>query len=431
MRESLKCDMKRDRIPLYLQILIGMVIGIGIGFAAIAAGGESIVNDWVRPFGSLFIKALVLVAVPLVFVTLVKGVADLKDTSSLSRLGFRTVVFYLCTTVFAVVVGLATAMVVRPGDVVSGDVVEQMEQKYASTTDSIQINQQSAEGSGPLQFLDQIVPSNIFAALSDNGSMLQIIFFALLFGVAVLAIPEQKRVPIITLFDSLNEVVMKLVGYVIACAPVGVAALMAGLVVDFDGSGSVFAALGLYAVNVVIALCFLLFIFYPLLAKLFAGVRYVDFIRRVYPLQLFAFSTSSSAATLPMTYTTAQERLGVSHKTASFVLPIGTTINMDGTSCYQTVATLFIAQALGMELTLTQMLTIIVMTTLSSIGTPAIPGGSYVILAMVLTSVGIPAESLALILGIDRPLDMLRTSVNVTGDVSVALIVDKSTGGGE
>lgn len=414
------------RIPLYLQILIGLVVGIAIGFVAIAAGGEAVVNDWIRPFGNLFIKALVLVAVPLVFVTLVKGVAELKDTSSLSRLGGRTVVTYLCTTVFAVVVGMGSAMLMRPGDVIGDDVVAEMGQKYADATSTIQLKQSAAEDGGPLRFLDDIVPSNIFAALTDNGKMLQIIFFALLFGVAVLAVPQQKKAPIITLFDSLNEVVMKLVGYVIACAPVGVAALMAGLVVDFNGDGSVFAALGVYAVNVVVALCFLLFVFYPTLAVLFGRVGYFDFIRRVYPLQLFAFTTSSSAATLPMTYTTAQERLGVSRETASFVLPIGTTINMDGTSCYQTVATLFIAQALGIDLTLSQLLTIVVMTTLSSIGTPAIPGGSYVILAMVLTSVGIPAESMALIIGIDRPLDMLRTSVNVTGDVSVALMIDRN-----
>ena len=414
------------RIPLYLQILLGLVVGVAIGFVAIAVGGEAVVNDWIRPFGDLFIKALVLVAVPLVFVTLVKGVAELKDTSSLSRLGGRTVVIYLMTTVFAVLVGMGSALVMRPGDVIGDDVVAEMGQKYADTTSTIQLKQVTAEDSGPLRFLDDIVPSNIFAALTDNGKMLQIIFFAMLFGVAVLAIPQEKKAPIITLFDSLNEVVMKLVGYVIACAPVGVAALMAGLVVDFNGDGSVFAALGVYAANVVVALCFLLFVFYPVLAMLFGRVGYFDFIRRVYPLQLFAFTTSSSAATLPMTYTTAQERLGVSRETASFVLPIGTTINMDGTSCYQTVATIFIAQALGIDLTLSQLLTIVVMTTLSSIGTPAIPGGSYVILAMVLTSVGIPAESMALIIGIDRPLDMLRTSVNVTGDVSVALMIDRN-----
>ena len=255
--------------------------------------------------------------------------------------------------------------------------------------------------------------------------MLQIIFFALLFGVALLSIPYEKRQPLVTLVDSVNEVIMRIVGYVIKCTPVGVAALMAGLVIDFNGNSTVFAALGVYALNVIAGMLFLLFVLYPLLARFLGGVGYSRFVRNLYPLQLFAFTTSSSAATLPFTFATTQGKLGVSHEVASFVLPIGTTVNMDGTSCYQTIATLFIAQALGIELTIDQMLTIIVMTTLSSIGTPAIPGGSYVVLAMVLTSVGIPAEAMALIIGIDRPLDMLRTSVNVTGDVAVSVVMDR------
>lgn len=417
--------MSKTRIPLYLQILIGMVIGIAIGFIAIATNGQAFIDDWVRPLGKLFIKALVLIAVPLVFVTLVKGVSDLKDTSALSRLGVRTVVIYLLTTVFAVLVGMGSALLIRPGDIVGDEMVERLSEEYGQTVATIQIQQADTVSNGPLAFLDDLVPANIFESLSNNGKMLHIIFFALLFGVAVLSIPEQKRRPLIELFDSLNEAIMKLVSYIIACAPVGVAALMAGLVIDFNGSGTVFAALGVYAVNVVVALLLLLAFFYPTLVRLFAGFNPLRFIRSVYPLQLFAFTTSSSAATLPMTFSTAQDRLGVSREVSSFVLPIGATVNMDGTSCYQTIATLFIAQALGMDLTLAQMLTIIAMTTLSSIGTPAIPGGSYVILAMVLTSVGIPAESMALILGIDRPLDMLRTSVNVTGDVTVALMMDR------
>jgi len=417
--------MKQNKIPFYLQIIIGMAIGIVIGFIGIGVGGEQIINDWIRPFGKLFIKALVLIAVPLVFVTLVKGVADLKDTSALSRLGGRTVAIYLGTTVFAVLVGMGSALLIRPGDIVVDNMIAEIEAEYADTAHSIQLKQADTKNNGPLGFLDDVVPSNIFESLSDNGKMLQIIFFALLFGVAILSIPAEKKQPLLTLLDSLNEAIMRLVDYVIACAPVGVAALMAGLVVDFDGSGTVFAALGVYAINVVIALIFLLLVFYPTLIRIFGGIRPLHFIRQIYPLQLFAFTTSSSAATLPFTYNTAQEKLGISREVSSFVLPIGTTINMDGTSCYQTVATLFIAQALGIDLTITQLLTIIAMTTLSSIGTPAIPGGSYVILAMVLTSVGIPAESLALIIGIDRPLDMLRTSVNVTGDVTVAAIIDK------
>ena len=417
--------MKKLKIPFYLQIIIGMVIGIIIGFIGIGFGGEQIINDWIRPFGKLFIKALVLIAVPLVFVTLVKGVADLKDTSALSRLGGRTIVIYLCTTVFAVLVGMGSSLIIRPGNIIGKGLVDEMKAEYADTAQSIQLKQADATDKGPLAFLDDIVPSNIFESLSDNGKMLQIIFFALIFGVAILSTPAEKKQPLLTLLDSLNEAIMRLVHYVIACAPVCVAALMAGLVVDFNGSGTVFAALGVYATNVILALLFLLVVFYPTLVRLFGGIRPLHFMRQVYPLQLFAFTTSSSAATLPFTYTTAQEKLGVSREVSSFVLPIGTTINMDGTSCYQTVATIFIAQALGIDLSISQLLTIIVMTTLSSIGTPAIPGGSYVILAMVLTSVGIPAESLALIIGIDRPLDMLRTSVNVTGDVTVAAIIDK------
>lgn len=418
--------MKKHKLPLYLQILIGMVIGIIIGFIGIGTDKEAIINDWIRPFGQLFIKALVLVAVPLVFVTLVKGVADLKDTSTLSRLGGRTIAIYLITTVFAVLVGMGSVLLIKPGNIIGRGLVADIEAEYAQTAHSIQLKQAEVADDGPLSFVEDIVPTNIFQSLSDNSKMLQIIFFAILFGVAILAIPEEKKTPLISLLDALNEAIMQLVKYIITCAPIGVAALMAGLVVDFDGSAEVFAALGAYAANVIVALIFLLVVFYPTLVRLFAGIRPLSFIRKVYPLQLFAFTTSSSAATLPFTYTTAQEKLGISREVTSFVLPIGTTINMDGTSCYQTVATLFIAQALGIDLTISQLLLIIVMTTLSSIGTPAIPGGSYVILAMVLTSVGIPAESLALIIGIDRPLDMLRTSVNVTGDVTVAAIIDKS-----
>ena len=419
--------MKKVKIPFYLQILIGMVVGIAIGFIAIGVGGEQFINDWIRPLGKLFIKALVLIAVPLVFVTLMKGIIDLKDTSSLSRLGGRTVAIYLATTVFAVLVGMGLALLIRPGEMVDDSVVAEMSSKYAETAQTIQDKQANTSNGGPLRFLDDIVPSNIFQSLADNSKMLQIIFFAILFGIAVLSIPYEKTQPLVTLIDSLNEAIMRIVQYVIACAPVGVAALMAGLVVDFNGNGSVFVALGVYAGNVVVGMLFMLLVFYPVIARLFGGVRYGHFVKSLYPLQLFAFTTSSSAASLPFTFATTQGKMGVSREVSSFVLPIGTTINMDGTSCYQTIATIFIAQALGIELSMMQLLTIVAMTTLSSIGTPAIPGGSYVILAMVLTSVGIPAESLALIIGIDRPLDMLRTSVNVTGDVAVSVIIDKQS----
>ena len=420
--------MKKLTFPFYLQIVLSMLVGIAIGFIAIFFGIETFIDDWVRPLGKLFIKALVLIAVPLVFVSLIKGVTELKDTSSLSRLGGRTVMLYLMTTLFAVLIGLGSAMLIKPGNIIGDELIDSIQDKYGERVQTIELNRAEAAESGPLDFLDDIVPSNIFNALSQNGQMLQIIFFAILFGIALLSIPYEKRQPLVTLVDSVNEVIMRIVGYVIKCTPVGVAALMAGLVIDFNGNSTVFAALGVYALNVIAGMLFLLFLFYPLLARFLAGIRYNRFVRNLYPLQLFAFTTSSSAATLPFTFATTQGKLGVSHEVASFVLPIGTTVNMDGTSCYQTIATLFIAQALGIELSIDQVFTIIAMTTLSSIGTPAIPGGSYVVLAMVLTSVGIPAEAMALIIGIDRPLDMLRTSVNVTGDVAVSVIMDKHAG---
>lgn len=419
--------MRKPKLPLYLQIIAGMLIGVAIGFAGIWLDMEEFISNWIEPFGKLFIKALILIAVPLVFITLTKGIADLKGTASLSRLGGKTIAIYLATTVFAVLVGLSSAMILRPGKLISNELIELVSDKYADKAHDIELKQLDSADNGPLGFLDQIIPGNIFQAMSSNSNMLQIIFFAILFGVAILSIPDTKKQALLTVIDALNDAVMNIVGYIIKCAPIGVAALMAGMVVDFNGDAMIFAALGAYAANVIIGLLLLLLVFYPLLAQLFSKIHYVSFLRKVYPLQLFAFTTSSSAATLPMTFSTAREKLGVSEEVSSFVLPIGTTINMDGTSCYQTIATIFIAQALGIELTLVQILTIILMTTLSSIGTPAIPGGSYVILAMVLTSVGIPAESLALIIGIDRPLDMLRTSVNVTGDVTVAAIIDKST----
>ena len=420
--------MKKLTFPFYVQIVLSMLVGIAIGFIAIFFGIETFIDDWVRPLGKLFIKALVLIAVPLVFVSLIKGVTELKDTSSLSRLGGRTVMLYLMTTLFAVLIGLGSAMLIKPGNIIGDELIDSIQDKYGERVQTIELNRAEAAESGPLDFLDDIVPSNIFNALSQNGQMLQIIFFAILFGIALLSIPYEKRQPLVTLVDSVNEVIMRIVGYVIKCTPVGVAALMAGLVIDFNGNSTVFAALGVYALNVIAGMLFLLFLFYPLLARFLAGIRYNRFVRNLYPLQLFAFTTSSSAATLPFTFATTQGKLGVSHEVASFVLPIGTTVNMDGTSCYQTIATLFIAQALGIELSIDQIFTIIAMTTLSSIGTPAIPGGSYVVLAMVLTSVGIPAEAMALIIGIDRPLDMLRTSVNVTGDVAVSVIMDKHAG---
>ncbi|MDR2041272.1 MAG: dicarboxylate/amino acid:cation symporter [Tannerella sp.] len=415
--------MKKMRIPVYLQIVTGMLLGILAGIVALHTGGESIVSHWIKPWGKLFIRLLQLVAVPLVFISLVKGVAELSDVSRFSRIGLKTVALYLTTTVFAVLLGLALVSVVKPGRFVDSAKTTALEESYRGKVGEMAQMQQESEE--PLRFLDEIIPDNIFSALSDNRRMLSIIFFALLLGTATLSVGREKAEPVLKLLHSLNDIVLKMIEYIIRLAPGGVLALMAGLVVDFSGDIGIFSALATYAATVAAGLLMLSFGFYPLLVHCFTPLPAKKFLKEIYPAQLVAFTTSSSAATLPITMDTARNKLGVSEEVTSFVMPIGATINMDGTSCFQVISIVFIAQVLGLNLGMEQLLVIVLMTTLSSIGTPSIPSGSYVVMTMVLTAAGIPAEGMALILGVDRPLDMLRTSVNVTGDLTVASMVDK------
>lgn len=413
-------------IPLYLQILLGMIAGIILGIMALRFGGEKLVNDWIRPWGQVFIRLLQLIAVPLVFISLVKGVMGLQDISRFSKLGGRTILIYLCTTVVAVSIGLGLGTAIKPGNFFNKEKAAAMQANYRAVVIEKKEAAELVKDEGPLNFLNEIIPDNFVKATGDNRKMLQVIFFSVLFGIAALSIEKTKVAPVARLFDSLYNIILKMVDYIILFAPYGVTALMAGLVVDFSGDVSMFGALAVYAGTVVLGMALLMFGFYPLLIHLFSRVNIKKFVKSMYPVQLLAFTTSSSAATLPVTIETVEKDLGISNEVSSFVLPVGTTINMDGTSCYQAIAVLFIAQVIGIELSLSQLLTIVSMTVISSIGTPAIPGGSYVILTMVLSSVGIPAEGLALILGIDRPLDMLRTSVNVTGDATVAAMVAKT-----
>lgn len=420
-----KKDRKKNRkkIPLYLQILLGMILGVAIGFIALQIGKPLWIEHWIKPWGKIFIRLLQLIAMPLVFVSLIKGVIGLKDVKQLSKLGLKTISLYLMTTVCAIIIGVTLALTIKPGAIIDNRLSQEITQQYSEQVDKTL--QKAEKNEGPLNFLFEIVPDNIVKAFSDNTKMLQVIFFALLLGIATLSIGKEKGAAVINFIDSLYHIILRMIDYVIKTAPIGVAALMAGLVVDFAGDLKIFGALGLYALVVIAGLLMLMFLFYPLLVRLFTKIPVGKFLRKIYPVQLLAFTTSSSAATLPLTMETAEKEVGISEETASFVLPVGVTINMDGTSCFQAISVIFIAQVLGLDLSVMQILTIILMTTISSIGTPGIPGGSYVILTMVLTSVGIPPQGMALILGVDRPLDMLRTSVNVTGDLTVAAIVDK------
>ncbi|HLV45539.1 MAG TPA: dicarboxylate/amino acid:cation symporter [Flavobacterium sp.] len=415
------------KLALHWQILIGMVLGVI--FALILSNfswGSQFIKYWVKPFGNIFINVLKLIAVPLILASLIKGVSDLKDISKLSKMGLRTISLYIGTTIVAVSIGLLIVNVIKPGDSITDETRTELVQNYSAEAESAQTEAEKQQETGPLQMLEDIVPSNIIGAASDNSNMLQVIFFAVFFGIGLILIPEEKSKPVKDFFDGFNEVILKLIDLIMLAAPYGVFALLAALVVEAP-SADLFKALGMYAITVIIGLL-LVMAFYLLLVWVFTKRKPSFVINGISPAQLLAFSTSSSAATLPVTMERVEEHLGVEEEVSSFVLPIGATINMDGTSLYQAVAAVFIAQAFGMDLSLAAQLGIIVTATLASIGSAAVPGAGMVMLVIVLAQAGIPEAGLALIFAIDRPLDMCRTTVNITGDAAVSMIVAKSVG---
>lgn len=414
------------KLPLWAKIFLGMGLGVLWGLIAVWAGWETFTVDWIEPWGTIFLRLLKLIAVPLIFVSLVKGISSLTDITKLSRIGLKTIVIYVITTVFAATVGLTLVNLMKPGSVFPEEKQEEYRQKFGGQIELRQESAREIEEYSPLQFFVDMVPDNIFLAAGDNSKMLQIIFFAILFSIALVLVPGKGTDTVKSFFDGLNDVILKMVDLIMRFAPIGVFALMAALVVDFSGDVGIFKALGMYMVTVVTGLIFLILVFYPVVIRIFGGIRVPDFLRGILPAQLVAFTTSSSAATLPVTLKQVTTELKVSKSIANFVLPIGVTINMDGTSCYQAIAAVFIAQVFGIELTLAQQLTIVLTATLASIGTPGIPSGSIVMLIIVLHSVGLPVEGLALIIGVDRPLDMLRTVVNITGDSTVSSLVARS-----
>jgi Na+/H+-dicarboxylate symporter len=415
------------KIALHWKILIGMVVGVLLGFLmASFDGGKEIVQDWVKPFGTIFINSLKLIAVPLILGSLIKGVSDLKDISKLSKMGGKTILIYILTTVTAVSIGLLLVNTLKPGNSITEKTRTELVSNYSDSTQKYKDEAASQIESGPLQALVDLVPENIIGASSENKNMLQVIFFAIFFGVGLILIPESKSKPVKDFFDGFNEVILKMIDLIMLAAPYGVLALLAALIVE-SPSADLFKALGWYAITVVLGLLIMIG-FYIFLVYIFTGKKPNVFINGISPAQLLAFSTSSSAATLPVTMERVHEHLGVDEEVTSFVLPIGATINMDGTSLYQAVAAVFIAQAFGMDLTLGVQLGIVVTATLASIGSAAVPGAGMVMLVIVLAQAGIPEAGLALIFAVDRPLDMLRTVVNVTGDATVSMMIAKSEG---
>ncbi|WP_088341102.1 dicarboxylate/amino acid:cation symporter [Robiginitalea sediminis] len=422
------------KLELHWQILIGMLLGIVFGFVmTYPEWGAGFVQDWINPFGTIFVKLLKLIAIPLILASLIKGISDLKDISKFRNIGLRTIVIYIATTVVAITIGLLLVNVLEPGSGISQDTITQLEQTYgadAGVTSKIEEATRQKER-GPLQFLVDMVPDNAFQAVSDNGLMLQVIFFTIFLGISMLLVGEKDAKPLKDFFDSLNEVVLKMVDLIMLTAPVAVFALLANVVVT-SGDPDLLLALLKYAGVVVLGLL-LMIVFYSIVVASFSRYNPWTFLSRISPAQLLAFSTSSSAATLPVTMERVEEHIGVDKEVSSFVLPVGATINMDGTSLYQGVAAVFIMQVLWPEgLGLANQLTIILTALLASIGSAAVPGAGMVMLVIVLESIGFPPDlypaALALIFAVDRPLDMCRTVVNVTGDATVSVLVAKSVG---
>jgi len=413
------------KIALHWKIIIGMVLGVlfGLLMSNFDQFGKQLISDWIKPFGTIFINCLKLIAIPLILASLIKGISDLKDITKLSKMGGVTITTYIITTVIAVSVGLVVVNIIKPGNTISEETRVELINAYEDDADKKREVAAKTKKSGPLQPIIDIVPSNIISAASDNKNMLQIIFFSIIFGVSMILIPEKKAKPIKDFFDSLNEVILKIIDLIMHFAPYGVFALLATLIVEAP-KWDLLKSLLLYSITLLIGL-FILICIYIVIVRLFIKKNPQFFLNGILPAQLVAFSTSSSAATLPVTMDRVHNNLNVPKEVSSFVLPIGATINMDGTAVYQAIAAVFIAQTFGLDLTLGAQLGIIVTATLASIGAAAVPSAGIIVLVIVLAQAGIPEAGLALIFAVDRPLDMCRTVVNITGDATVSMLVDK------
>lgn len=461
-------------LPLHVKIIIGLVLGVIWAFLSSALGWNAFTINWIDPFGAIFIRLLKFIAVPLVLFSIIGGVAGLSDISKLGSMGLKTLSIYMITTVSAVFIGLLLVNVVKPGTHMDEDqrvknrisyelwvnqtpgvelkddinllsdptyqsliaeVANDPNYKYEDDK-SVQSRMQSAQAQkndGPLQFIVDMVPENIIRSISNNGLMLQVIFFAIFFGITLVMIPQDKAKPVIDFVNGINEVFLKMVDLVMKAAPFFVFCLLAGVIAKMANTPAevfeIFKGLGSYSITLTVGLAFMVFVFYPVIASVFIKkLNYKKFFRNISPAQFLAFSTSSSAATLPVTMECVEDNMGVSKNVSSFVLPIGATVNMDGTSLYQAVAVVFMAQMHMVDLTVAQQLTIVLTATLASIGAAAVPSAGLVMMIIVLQSVGLNPAWIAIIFPVDRILDMCRTVVNVTGDATVATLIASSEG---
>jgi len=416
---------------LHWQIIAGLLLGTLYGIGAANWGWGGFTADWIAPFGKIFLNLLKLIAMPLVLASLVCGVASLSDFKKLSRMGGKTIGLYLATTAVAVTIGLLVVNTINPGKKLPEDTRAQLQEQYKTDVAKRSEVAEETKKRGPLQPLVDMVPCNFIGASGNNRAMLQVVFASLLFGVALVLVEEKKRRPVFDVFAGLQEVIIKVVHLIMLMAPIGVFALIADTINTMakdDPSQilSLLGSLGWYCGAVIIGLALHATVVYLGLLKIFTPLSIKQFFKGIGQAQLLAFSTSSSGATLPVTMKCAEENLGASKEVSSFVLPLGATINMDGTALYQAVAAVFIAQASGIDLSLAAQVTIVFTAVLASVGTAAVPGAGIVMLIVILEAINVPGEGIALILGVDRILDMCRTVVNVTGDSAVATVIASS-----
>ncbi|MCU0318104.1 MAG: dicarboxylate/amino acid:cation symporter [Amoebophilaceae bacterium] len=422
------------KIALHIQILIGMASGLAFALLSVKLGwSTSLTTNYIKPFGTVFLNSLKMVAIPLVFVSLVVGVTSIEDVTKLSRIGGKTFFIYTATTILAVVLGLTIANLIEPGKVIAGQTRDRLMTLYASEAEQRGETVQAIQNqNAPLQIFVDLIPENLVASMSKNEHLLQVVLVAIMLGIALLRIPPRKSRPVVLFFEGINDAIIELIRFIMNLAPIGVFSLVASLLVEVVGDSKpseifeILYALLWYVVTVVLGLVCMTFVVYPIMLRLFTRMSYVQFFKGIYPAQLVAFTTSSSSATLPATMERVEKHLGISEEISGFVLPLGATVNMDGTALYQGIAIVFIAQALGIELSTTAQLIIVANVVISSVGVAGVPGGAMVTTMILLQALGIPAAGLALILAPDRILDMCRTVTNVTGDAVAAVIIASS-----
>jgi len=415
--------MKLPKLPLYTKVLIGLLAGVVFGILANQLGFSDFVFNYIKPIGSVFIRLISMVVVPLIFASLLVGTASLNDIRKLGRIGAKTVAYYLCTTIIAISIGLLLANTLKPGEGLSQEKRTQLTESVSEKEDA-QI-ETALKKPTVTDILLNIVPTNPIRAFVE-GKMLQIIFLALMTGICLSLIPSERSQPVINFFEGINELIIQMVHIIMKLAPYGVFALISAVVADF-GLSILFVLLK-YSLVVIVGLILHVTIVYSSAIKIFSKQKIGTFFRGIRPAQLIAFSSASSSATLPVTMECTEKNLGVPGQIASFALPLGATINMDGTALYQGVSAVFIAQFYYMDLTVAQQLTIVLTAVLASIGTAGTPMAGVITLAIVLKSVGVPLEGIGIIMGVERILDMCRSVVNVTGDASCAVVVASSEG---